>query len=368
MKVNTYRKIALSLSVLFLYGCGSSSSSNSNSNEPKLELIPQNEPYFKYAWHLDASSTEMNNIGYSIDPNADVHVVEAWNVTKGANIKVAVIDEGFDVSHEELKANTISTYNADENNPNVENDGNQGIHGNTCAGFILASVNRKGISGIAPESKLIAIKQVDENDAHLIRAFEYARNQGAKVISCSWGSGQISETIVSELKSLYDSGITVIFASGNEGIDLDQAGYDESEVPWVIGVGASGENNDVTSYSNYGKNTDVLAPAGDAQLSSGILGIDDTGSEGSQDQKNIVNNNYAFTDGTSFACPLVAGAVSLMYSVNPNISPAQIRDIIISTADKIGGANLYDNNGFDKSKRRAYGKINISAAVAQASR
>jgi len=114
--------------------------------------------------------------------------------------------------------------------------------------------------------------------------------------------------------------------------------------------------------------TTPLIPAGDAQLSSGILGIDDTGSEGSQDQKNIVNNNYAFTDGTSFACPLVAGAVSLMYSVNPNISPAQIRDIIISTADKIGGANLYDNNGFDKSKRRAYGKINISAAVAQASR
>jgi len=368
MKVNSYTKIALSLTMVLLYGCGSSSSSKTKLDKPTTELIPQNEPYFKYAWHLDASSTQMENVGYSIDPNADVHVLEAWNVTKGSGIRVAVIDDGFDVSHEELIDNAISTYNADEDSNNVEYDGFDGIHGNTCAGFILASVNKKGISGIAPESKLIAIKQVDDNDANLIRAFEYARNQGAKVISCSWGTGQVSETIVSELKSLYDSGITVVFASGNDGMDLDQAGYDESEVPWVLGVGGSGENNDVTSYSNYGKNIDILAPSGDAQLSSGILGIDDTGSNGNQNQRNIVNNNYAFTDGTSFACPLVAGAVSLMYSVNPNISPAQIRDIIISTADKIGGVNLYDSNGFDKSKRRAYGKINISEAVAQASR
>jgi len=368
MKINSYTKMALSLSIILLYGCGTSSSSETKPNKPTTELIPQNEPYFKYAWHLDASTTELNNIGYPINPNADVHVLEAWNVTKGSGIRVAVIDDGFDISHEELRANIISSYNADENNHNVKYDGVYGIHGNTCAGFILASINNKGISGIAPKSKLIAIKQVDDNDANLIRAFEYAKNQGAKVISCSWGTGQVSETIVSELKSLYNAGITVVFASGNDGIDLDQAGYDESEVPWVIGVGGSGENNDVTSYSNYGSNIDILAPSGDTQLSSGILGIDDTGSNGSQNQKNIVNNNYAFTDGTSFACPIVAGAASLMYSVNPNITPAQIKDIIISTADKIGGVNLYNSNGFDKSKRRAYGKINISEAVARASR
>jgi len=368
MRINNYTKIIFSLCMILLYGCDGSSSSKSESDKPFTELIPQNEPYFKYAWHLDASTTKMNNVGYTIDPNADIHVEEAWNITKGSNIRVAVIDDGFNINHEELRANTISTYNADNDSLNVDYEGDDTIHGNTCAGFILASVNKKGISGIAPESKLIAIKQADNNDANLIKAFEYAKNQGAKVISCSWGTGQVSETIVAELKSLYDSGITVVFASGNEGRDLDQAGYDESEVPWVIGVGGSGENNDVTSYSNYGNNIDILAPAGDTILSSGILGIDDTGSAGSHNQKNIVNNSYAFTDGTSFACPIVAGAVSLMYSVNTNINPAQIRDIIISTADKIGGVNLYDSNGFDKSKKRAYGKINISAAVAKASR
>jgi serine protease len=169
------------------------------------------------------------------------------------------------------------------------------------------------------------------------------------------------------MKSLYNAGITIVFASGNNGADLDTNGsHDESEVPWVIGVGASGENNDVTTYSDYGQNIDLIAPGGDTQLSVGILGLDDMGFKGSRNQRNIVNNNYAFTDGTSFACPIVAGTVALMYSVNPSLTPAQIRDLLIHTTDKVGNTN-YNSNGFDVTKRRAYGKLNTTRAVTAAS-
>ena len=366
---------------LLLQGCGSSSSSNtqtpttspttspSSDNTPTTTTtVAANEPYYKYAWHLDASNSALENAGYTINPSADIHIHEAWNVTRGAGVKVAVIDDGFEVGHEDLQSNIITAYNADNGSQNVAYSGNDGTHGNTCAGFIVSPINSIGSVGVSPDSKLIAIKQETNSDANLIKAFEYAKNQGAKVISCSWGTGQVSQAVEAEMKSLYNAGITILFASGNDGRDLDANGiHDESESAWVIGVGASSENNDVTTYSDYGSNIDILAPGGDLQRSSGILGIDDMGAKGASNQRNLVNNNYSFTDGTSFACPVAAGVVALMYSVNPSITPKRVREILIQTTEKVGGTSLYGSNGFDKSKKRAYGKINANQAVAAAS-
>ena len=361
---------------LILQGCGggSSSSNSVSTNPPSTPTTPvsstqaSGEPYYKYAWHLDAANNALNDAGYTINPSADIHIQEAWSVTKGAGVKVAVIDDGFEVGHEDLQSNIIAMYNADDGSQNVAYSGNDGTHGNTCAGFIVSPVNGVGIVGVAPDSKLIAIKQESSSDADLIRAFEYAKNQGAKVISCSWGTSQVSQAVETEMKSLYNAGITVLFASGNDGKSLDTNGiHDESEVEWVIGVGASGENNDVTSYSDYGSNIDILAPGGDTDRSSGILGIDDMGAKGGGNQLGLVNNNYSFTDGTSFACPVATGVVALMYSVNPSITPKRVREILIQTAEKVGGTSQYGSNGFDKSKKRAYGKINANQAVATAS-
>ena len=324
------------------------------------------EPYFKYAWHLDSSNSILNSKGYQIDENADINVTGAWAMTMGAGVKVAVIDDGADVNHEDLKENIYLAYNADVGGKNIQT---KESHGNTCAGFIVAPINGKGIVGVSPKSKMISIKLEDSSDAYTIRAFEYAKKHGAKVISCSWGSYDVSDAVVSELKSLYDSGVTVLFASGNEGSSHDKVGInDESEVEWVIGVGASGENNDVTSYSNYGKNIDILAPGGDSQLSTGVLGIDDMGSSGSLEQRDLVNNNYAFTNGTSFSAPIASGVVAMMYAVNPNITPKEVKEILESTATKVGKNSdaSYDDNGFDE--KRAYGKINAGKAVMEAKR
>jgi len=322
------------------------------------------EPYFKYAWHLNSSNSILNSKGYQIDNHADINVTDAWAITMGEGVRVAVIDDGADVTHEDLKENLLITYNADTGSKNIQT---KDSHGNTCAGFIVAPINGKGIVGVSPKAKMISIKLEDSSDAYTIRAFEYAKKHGAKVISCSWGTNDVSDAIVSELKSIYDSGITVLFASGNEGASLDNQGVnDESEVEWVIGVGASGENNDITSYSNYGKNIDILAPGGDAQDYIGVLGLDNMGEDGYDDQTGLVNNNYAFTNGTSFSAPITAGVVAMMYSVNPNITPKEVKEILTSTATKIGKemSASYNENGFDE--KRAYGKINAGLAVAKA--
>ncbi len=324
------------------------------------------EPYFKYAWHLDASNSILNSKGYKIDEHADINVTGAWGITMGAGVKVAVIDDGADVNHEDLGANILIAYNADTGGKNIQT---KESHGNTCAGFIVAPINGKGIVGVSPESKMIAIKLEDSSDSYTIRAFEYAKKHGAKVISCSWGSNNVSDAVVSELKSLYNSGVTVLFASGNEGSSLDVQGTnDESEVEWVIGVGASGENNDVTSYSNYGKNIDIIAPGGDTKESIGVLGLDDMGTSGYPDETGLINNNYLFANGTSFSTPITAGVVALMYAVNPNITPKQVKEILTSTATKVGQETSasYNGQGFDK--KRAYGKVNAGRAVVEAQR
>lgn len=382
--------ISLLASALLLGGCsggGGSTTTEASKTETPMTETPVNdisnvssEKYYKYLWHIDSENSNQENIAQevsralnevyelsNIDKEADINILDAWKVTQGKGVIVAVIDDGADVNHEDLKDNIILTYNADNDTTDISNISNNigdALHGNTCAGFIGSPINGTGIIGTAPESKLILIKQDEGSDVKVIKAFEYAKNNGAKVISCSWGTNQVSEAVVAELKSLYDAGITVVFASGNDGVSLDGSADDESEVEWVIGVGASGENNDVTSYSNYGKNIDILAPGGNTQTSVGILGLDDSGTQGSTDNYGLVSNNYAFTLGTSFATPVLAGVVALMYSVNPNITPKQIRDILITTADKIGGENANYQNGFDE--KRAYGKVNTFKAVEEA--
>jgi len=342
---------------------------------------PAEESYYKYLWQIDSKNSSEEKISqeisralgdiYRVDPineDADIDILNAWKITKGKDVIVAVIDDGFDVEHEDLKANIYLTYNADTDSNDVSNTSNDishALHGNSCAGFISAPINGVGIIGTAPESKLIAIKQEEGNDLKTIRAFEYARDHGAKVISCSWGTEYVSDAVVSELKSLYDDGITVLFASGNDTKDLDNPNiYDESEVEWVIGVSASGENNDVTYYSNYGNNIDILAPGGDASNSTGLLGLDDSGTQGSTENYGLVSNSYSFMNGTSFSAPIASGVVALMYSVNPNITPKQVRDILIETATKIGVDSNYNSDGFDE--RRAYGKVDAYKAVLSA--
>jgi subtilisin family serine protease len=401
MKSKYLTNLSLIALLTLLNSCGGGSSSTNNSdddiiidinhsiNEPKdiepkedskelvvsentdenTSILAKNEPYYKYSWHIDSKDSILNTKGYTIDENADINILKAWEITKGKDVRVAVIDDAFEVNHEDLKENIYITYNADDDSSDVANknsiDDEYGAsHGNTCAGFIVAPINGKGIIGTAPESKLIAIKLLSESDSDTIKAFEYAKNQGAKVISCSWGTGNISEALENELKSIYNAGITVVFASGNEGRSLDDEGVnDESESEWVIGVGASGENNDVTTYSNYGSKIDIIAPAGDSLDSAGILGIDDSGERGVSSQKDLVTNNYAFTDGTSFATPVTAGVVALMYSVNPNITPLEVRNILINNADKVGNSDSYVD-GFEE--KRAYGKINAEKVVLEA--
>lgn len=365
------------LLLALLSGCGKTGSDSKEVSDFRSSFNPYNEPYFPYQWYLAYTRNDFT-LTLRVDPDAGIHIEDAWKATRGKGVKVAVIDSNFEVTHKDLRDNIFTWYNADAKNSDVANDTDESSHGTTAAGFIAAVPNGYGILGAAPDSELILIRQIYADDAATIRAFEYAKNQGAKVISNSWGTGDVSPAIAEEMADIKKQGITIFFASGNNGPNpfndnknLDQTGVnDESELPSVIGVGATNEYNRLASYSNYGENIDILAPGGEEL---GLLGLDDTGEKGVYYSSYQFSNGYilqldnahAFEVGTSFACPLAAGAAALMLSVNPALTPDQIREIMITTADKIESDHVYyDENGFNL--KRAYGKLNASKAVMMA--
>jgi len=326
--------------VIFFIGCGDSIRSKGS------EETPVYTDYFDHMWNLNPYSIYQEN-GY-VHPEADIDVVSAWERTYGEGVKVAVIDDCFDTTHKDLAENVYKSIDINNNTSDV---GGYACHGTEVAGVIAAVKNDFGIVGVAPKAKLILIK-IDlefSSESDYVRAFEYAKHQGAKVINCSWGSNNEGEILSQELKDIKDAGIVTVFASGNEGLNLDLYGYeDESEDPNVIGVGATkGETNDYVSYSNFGKNIDILAPGGSIDL--GVLVLGD-------------GQEYLEGTGTSYSSPTVAGVVALMFSLNPSLTFEDVYKKITQTADKVGlenGARYI--NGFDK--YRAYGKINAKKAI-----
>ena len=366
-------------------GGGGSSSSSSNETDTSITTTQENSAqatdYSKYAWNINESIDSNYKSTYKIDDNAHINLSTAWNTTKGKKsnaeaIKVAIIDEGFEVSHPEIKDQIFATYNVMTGTTDVSNTSTSTFsHGTAVAGVIASKY-----LGVAPEAQLILINidLLDDyqssstlTEADLITAFQKAVDLGAQVINCSWGGGTVSGILSAKIQELKDNNITVVFSAGNDSSNLDSDGTtDESELSSVIGVGASSVENDITSYSNYGSQIDLIAPAGgnttDGLL--GILSLDLTGTNGinTSTQLGLVNYNYSFVQGTSFSAPTVSGVVALLLAAKPTLTANEIRQILIDTADKVGTSNGadYSVNNFDV--KRAYGKINAGNAVTEA--
>lgn len=323
-----------------------------------LEILSQlPDPLDRFSWHNHFLPHEFHN-DFTIHNDAHISLAEAWKSSRGAGITIAIIDQGFEETHEDLIDNIVATFDAETGSSTLSSGGNRN-HGTTCAGFAAAPLNNIGLSGVAPDAKLLLIASASLSDASLITAFEKAKQEGARVISCSWGSYNVSQVLSDKIQELYNEGIVTIFACGNNNMNLDENIHDESELHTVIGVSASNEQNLLCSYSNFGSNIDLMAPGGSYP---GVLGLDLMGASGSFSQyHDSINNNYSFTMGTSFSAPIVAGVAALVLSVNPSLTPQQVRLILIESCDKIGNNAHYNAEGFDL--KHAYGKINAYKAV-----
>lgn len=339
---------------LLIVGCGGGSSApssiiieedkNNNNFSDSFDFSTiENNPHYKNSWHI-----------YPSDDNRDINVTSAWKSgITGKNIKVAIIDYGFGKEQEDIKSAYFYQKDIDNNSDVTYDD-----HGTMCAGLIGARSNDSGSLGVAPTSKLYFLQSNLDNgqssSSQTIQAINTAKNLGVDILNNSWGSYQVDDSIRDTINDLATNGrdgkgMIIIFASGNDNCNLDSYcseakvfPNDESELENVIGVGSSNKNNSRSTFSNYGKNLDIVAPGED------ILST-------------YKNNEYRTSTGTSYSAPIVAGVVALILDQNPNLTFTQVKSILQESATKIGNKEDYDSSGHNIFY--GYGKVNAGAAV-----
>ncbi|MGC8780520.1 MAG: S8 family serine peptidase, partial [Anaerolineae bacterium] len=249
----------------------------------------------------------------------------AWDYTTGyATVTVAVVDTGVSLSHPEFAGRILPGWDFVNSDSDPSDDNGHGTH---VAGIIAAAMNNGlGTTGLAPNVSILPVKVLGAAKsgtwANVSLGIRYAADYGAKVINLSLGGTTPSTALLDAIRYAQSKGALVVAAAGNNGSSAPfyPAYYDE-----VVAVSATDEYDQYWTISNYGTWVDVAAPG------SSIWSTYWTTSN---------PNGYGFMSGTSMAAPHVSGLAALIWSVNPTLSPAQVRDIIQSTAVDKGAAGF----------------------------
>ncbi|MFN8444737.1 MAG: S8 family serine peptidase [Caldilineaceae bacterium] len=347
--------------------------------EPDLRVLPQaipTDPLYSEQWHYYPPTTR----------NFGVNLPGAWDVTTGSpNVVVAVLDTG-QLNHADLVGRMVPGYDfitdpfmandgdSRDSNPSDEGDGGWATlstwHGTHIAGTIGAhSNNGLGVTGINWTSKIQHVRVLGISGgilSDIIDGIYWAAGlpvpgvpnnpTPAKVLNLSLGiGGTCGVALQNAINAAVNVGAVVVVSAGNEAINA--AGFLPANCNNVITVGATTRSGDLAFYSNYGATLEIAAPGGETPVDAtgdGILSTSNTGILLPE------ADNYQFYQGTSMAAPHVTGIVSLMLSVNPNLTPAQVLSILQSTATPFpAGSNC-------RSFGCGAGLVNAMAAVTKA--
>ncbi|OXA61994.1 bacillopeptidase F [Folsomia candida] len=288
-----------------------------------------------------------------------IRAPEAWNITRGEGIIVAIIDTGVNVDHVALTAGYAGAW-AD---PYLNTPGPTDVqgHGSHCAGTVLGTAN--GV-GVAPAAKWIACRGLNTfggTEAALTTCAQFmlTANPRPHIVSNSWGSGGGRPWFNTQVSAWRAAGIIPVFAIGNSGPNCRTAGS-PGDQPNLISVGNTDDQDAVAippaNPSSRGpSSTGLLKPevsAPGTRVVSCGLGAD----------------NYVTSSGTSMACPHVAGAIALLLSANPTWGYDEVYAALtttpatpqLTTADRGCGlptADDFPNNAF------GYGRIDVAAAL-----
>jgi len=310
-----------------------------------------------------------------------IHAPEAWSVFRGSSkVVVAIIDSGVDYTHEDLFTNLwynpgeTGTYTDEKGveknkqNDGIDNDGNgfpddvigwdmrnndafpfdDNNHGTHVAGTVGAvGQNGRGISGVTQDVSLMAVKFTNAEGSgsisNAIKAIRYAVDNGAKILSNSWGDEKFSQNLYDAVKYAEDHGVLFVAAAGNGGgdsrgdnIDRDPTYPAAFDLDNVVAVAATGESDKLEYFSNYG--------------SRGV----DLGAPGAYVYSTVRRNKYDWFSGTSMATPHVSGAAALVWGFNENLTYLEVKNALIQTVDPIKSLAGKSVSG---------GRVNVKAAL-----
>ncbi len=369
------------------------------------------DSHFAYQWHLKSKN------GLELVAGADVDAEGAWKITKGSrDVVVAVIDDGFDLTHPDLRAKNKVVHARDfvdgDRSP-FPSDAHNDYHGTPCAGVAIGEENGSGIVGIAPKCAFMPIRfDLAADDDLLYEIFDYV-GKHADVISCSWGPVPVYAPLGSLLSYKFTQivksggprgkGAVLLFAAGNFNAPIKD--LNNTDFKWrhpshgvkkqaraifngnaghkdVMTIAASTSQNKKAAYSNWGKEISVAAPSSNWHPLDPFEKMPGRGIW-TTDNENFglgFTGNSRYTGlfgGTSSAAPLVAGIAALVISANNKLTAKEVRAIIESTTDKITDDSkdvvLKHNKGTYTGRGKSshsewfgYGKVNAAKAVALA--
>lgn len=335
-------------------------------------------------WHLE-NRGEHFGTNTCFVAGADARVVAAWREAQTLgrrDVVVALIDDGFDLEHPDLsgrgKIVAPRDFGRDGYDP-LPDPLAHNWHGTAAAGVAVARADGGGVVGVAPACRLMPIRFGAISDAAVEAWFEWALDHGASVISCSWGaqariarlSSRKKRAIARCVEEGRDGlGTVVCFAAGNDGEDVNSAGYVDGYVihPDVIAVSACDSLDRRVDYANFGDAIWIAAPSSGPN-GWGVLTSDVTGTYKQGDQvaeQGLGPGDYTDAFGqTSAACPIVAGVAALVLSVNPKLTAREVKALLGETARKVDPNNAaYDARGH--SRVFGWGCVDAAAAVRRA--
>lgn len=334
-------------------------------------------------WHLENKGVH-GGVSAGYRKGADARVKAAWKAlgNKGSkSITIAVIDDGFDLDHPDLKGKTKKSYCFQRESPDVSPEIGD-AHGTACAGVALAASAKGEVMGAAPGCGLVPVRWGRSlSDREVIAWFKFVEASGAAVCSNSWGAAARYYPLSTRKKEAIarcarngrgGKGCVIIFAAGNENRNIHDpatgsvAGFALHED--VIAVAATTSEDTRSTYSNFGDKILIAAPSSGVG-GWGIVTSDVTGTW--RDPHGVVRDRGydkgAYTlrsghrfGGTSSSCPLVAGIAALVLSANPDLRPSEVAGILARTARRLPA------QGSVPDPLHGYGCVNAEAAVLNA--
>jgi len=330
------------------------------------DLIP-NDPNFSSLWGLRNTGQIINGVPGT--PGADISATSAWDISTGSRANVvAVVDTGIDYTHPDLSANVWSAptsftvtiggqtitcaagshgFNAITNTCDPLDDNNHGSHVSGTIGAV--GNNGVGVAGVNWVASIMGSKFLNASGsgttANAINAIEFTiqakqifgANANVRVLSNSWGGGGFSQALLDEITRANANNMLFVAAAGNNASNNDTTAFYPANynAPNVVAVAATNNNDQLASFSNFGRNTVHL------------------GGPGVDVRSTTIGNTYSFFSGTSMATPHVSGAAALVLSVC-SLDTAGLKNNLLNNVDPISSLSGLTVTG---------GRLNVNNAI-----
>ncbi|MCD8521662.1 MAG: S8 family serine peptidase [Saccharospirillaceae bacterium] len=336
----------------------------------RIQTTP-NDPAYRFQWHYPA-----------------LNLPQTWDLSKGDDVIVAVIDTGVFLAHPDLSGQLIDGYdfvsnrdsardgNGIDNNPDDPGDndipGASSWHGSHVAGTVAAASNNGiGGAGVAWNAKIMPLRALGKNGGtsyDIIQAVRYAARRSndsntlpakkADIINLSLGGYSSSAAEQAEYAAARSAGLIIVAAAGNE---ASSSPFYPAAYPDVISVSATNYQGTLASYSNFGNTISVAAPGGELRNDDNGDGQKDgVFSTVADDSSGSRLPSYRLYEGTSMASPHVAGVIALMKSAHPALSASDVDQLLQSCAITHKATRCNRDN------QLGYGQIDAYRAVSEA--